>query len=91
MKINSVDSVGYVVSIGKMDNKKPTGPKRNLSQDKLELSGQARELAKPNLSSERLALIKQRIAENFYDQDEVLEEIASRMLKNPEFRKLFNR
>ena len=39
------------------------------------------------LTPERMALIQQRIASNFYDQDEVLETVAERILNNKDLRK----
>lgn len=43
-----------------------------------------------SLSEERLALIRQRIADNFYDQDIILQEIASQMMRSKEWLDFLN-
>ncbi|GEM_PF-1986596 len=89
MKINSLDNLGYVVSVERQVNAKPA--KHKSQADKLELSDQAKELSQGGtLTPERLKLIRQRIEENFYDQDEVLNEVADRMLKSKELRDFLN-
>jgi len=92
MKINSIDNLGYVISVKKAGAKQRVDPDENSHKDKLELSEEAKKLAqsKSGLTAERYDLIKQRIAENFYDQDEIMQEIATRMLKSPEIRNLLN-
>ncbi len=54
---------------------------RNFDKERSKLSGKAAVLAqaKSTLSAERIALIRRRIAEKYYDQEDVLEEVATRM------------
>ncbi len=92
MKINSIDNLGYVISVEKTGAKQRVDPDKKSHGDKLELSEEAKKLTqtKSGLTAERYDLIKQRIAEKFYDQDEIVQEVATRMLKNPEIRNLLN-
>ncbi len=92
MKINSIDNLGYVISVEKAGAKQRVNPDKNSRKDKLELSEEAKKMAqsRSGLTAERYDLIKQRIAEKFYDQDEIMQEIATRMLKSPEIRNLLN-
>ena len=84
MKIKAVDNLGYVVSVNKTNRSHAVNPEKRSDKDSLELSKEAKDMNKMNasLSPERLALIRQRIAENFYDQDEILTDVADRMLKS---------
>lgn len=86
MKINSIENFGYVVTVDRV--KMTNQSEKSKRTDKLEISAEARQLAKSKsaLTPERLELIKQRIAENFYDQDDVLKEVAERMLKSKELK-----
>ncbi len=54
---------------------------RNFDKERSKLSGKAAVLAqaKSTLSADRIALIRRRIAEKYYDQEDVLEEVATRM------------
>ncbi|MCB9066988.1 MAG: hypothetical protein H6629_04160 [Calditrichae bacterium] len=92
MKINTIDNLGYVISVEKAGPKKSVEPEKRPDQDKLVLSDEAKRLngMKSNLTPERLELIRQRIAENFYDQDEIISEVADRMLKSDAFRQFRN-
>jgi hypothetical protein len=45
----------------------------------------------PSLTPERIAEIVQRISENFYDRDDVLQVVAERILRSPELRSLLKR
>lgn len=93
MKINSFDNFGYVVSIdrvimGKRDRKEDSSDRK-----KLKASDRAKELAQSgsSLTPERLELIIQRIQENFYDQEEILKEVANRMLNSKELQELLKK
>ncbi len=91
MKINSLDNLGYVVTVDQIKMSKYIREEKPMNYDRLEISDKAKKLAqsKTSLTPDRAALIKQRIAENFYDQDEVLKEIANRMLKSNDFRDIY--
>ncbi|MGH1364382.1 MAG: hypothetical protein ACRBF0_12560 [Calditrichia bacterium] len=69
MKVDSIENASYVLSVGNIDM-------TDVSEDKKQKGCQ-------QLSDERLALIRQRIKEKFYDQDEILNEVAGNMLKSP--------
>ena len=86
MKINSLDKPGFVVSIDRTAMAKRV--KKEGPADKLDISDEAKKISQSNtsLTSERIELIRQRIAENFYDQDDVLNEVAERMMKSKELR-----
>lgn len=55
----------------------PDSPK-----DRIEISSQARDLAKLDLSSERLEEIRSKISSGFYDTDEVLGKVAEKISKD---------
>jgi len=72
MKVDSLENASYVLSVGELTmSESSEGKKQKGCQQ---------------LSDERLALIRQRIKEKFYDQDEILEEVAGNMLKSPQFK-----
>lgn len=50
-------------------------------EDKLEISEQAKVLNKENLQSKKVALIKERIANNFYNSDEVIKKVSQEIYK----------
>ncbi|RMF61120.1 MAG: hypothetical protein D6748_02430 [Calditrichaeota bacterium] len=91
MKINSLENFGYIVSVDRVKMAKQA-QKQHSETDKLELSDEAKQLNKTgsSLTPERIDLIRQRIAENFYDQDDVLNEVAERLLKSRELREFLN-
>ncbi|NOX36864.1 MAG: hypothetical protein GXO78_04930 [Calditrichaeota bacterium] len=61
--------------------------REDIRTDKAEFSREAKKMAKKQkaLSPERLQEIKRRIAEGYYDRDEILKEIAERMLNSKDF------
>lgn len=64
--------------IRKVDSKE----KENKSQkDKIEISEEARVLARADLSSQRLEEIRHKMQNNFYNSDEVLKKVAEEILK----------
>lgn len=50
-------------------------------KDKIEISSAARDLAKSDMASKKLEEIKQKIANKFYDSEEVINKIADAILK----------
>jgi hypothetical protein len=87
MKINAIDNLGYVVSVQKSGQDRPAKQEKRSEKDSLELSQEARRLSTMNssLTPERLDLIRKRISEDFYNQDEIIDEIANRMLNSNVF------
>lgn len=64
--------------IRKVDSKE----KENKSQkDKIEISEEARVLARADLSSQRLEEIRQKMQNNFYNSEQVLKKVAEEILK----------
>jgi negative regulator of flagellin synthesis FlgM len=59
----------------KTETAQPQDPK-----DKIEISSEARDLAKTELSQQRVVEIKQRIDSKFYDSNEVLSKVADKLL-----------
>jgi anti-sigma28 factor (negative regulator of flagellin synthesis) len=49
-------------------------------KDKIEISSEARDLAKTDMSQQRLEEIKQRIDSKFYDSDIVLNKVADKLI-----------
>ncbi len=88
MKLNSVDNPGYDVTADRIEMAK------RLPKDETPGKSNSVKTEKPlnpiypdsSLSPEKVELIIQRIKEKFYDKDEVLEEIAERMLESNEWR-----
>lgn len=51
-------------------------------EDKVEISEQAKVMNKENLQSKKLALIKDRINNNFYNSEEVTKKVAQEIFKD---------
>jgi hypothetical protein len=51
-------------------------------EDKIEISEQAKVMNKENLQSKKLAVIKDRINNNFYNSDEVAKKVAQEVYKD---------
>ncbi|MFA7421577.1 MAG: flagellar biosynthesis anti-sigma factor FlgM [Melioribacteraceae bacterium] len=54
----------------------PSSPK-----DRIEISSEARDLAKLELSTERIEEIRSKLASGFYDTDEVLQKVSEKLSK----------
>jgi hypothetical protein len=50
-------------------------------EDKLEISDQAKVLNKENLQSKKMAVVKERIDNNFYNSDQVLKKVSEEIYK----------
>jgi HPt (histidine-containing phosphotransfer) domain-containing protein len=90
MKVNQINNISYLSNLEKMGKIKKA--KSEQQTDRLEISKEAKALAKSsaNLSAERVAEINKRIEENFYDQKEVLDIVAKRILKSPNFKEFLS-
>lgn len=51
-------------------------------KDKIEISAEARNLAKTDFSSKRIDEIRQKISSGFYESDEVLNKVADKILSD---------
>jgi len=79
VKVTGVNnSVNYNNSVPKNEQVKPD--KKTGIQDKLEISDTAKELQSNKVKDPEV--IKQRIADKFYDSDEVLNKVAANILKD---------
>jgi anti-sigma28 factor (negative regulator of flagellin synthesis) len=66
--------------VTKSKNNKPEVAQNQDAKDKIEISSEARDMAKVELSSARLEEIRERINSKFYDSDEVQNKIADKVL-----------
>ncbi len=92
MKIDIINtSVVGVSSVTKINKKaaKTQTPKT----DKLDISREAKEMAKSKkmLQEKRLEEIRKRIAEGYYDREDVLREIAERMIQSTDLKEYINK
>lgn len=86
MKVKLINELNLVSKIQKI--KKVESPKANGKADRVEISQEAKKLAKAVgniLTPERLEHIKQRINDKFYEKDEVLKDVAQKILNSKEF------
>ncbi len=88
MKINEINHLNYVLNVKKSMKVKKIDQER--SADRAEISEEAKALSQSSnfLTPERIAEIKTRINENFYDKDEVLKTVAERILRSHNFQEL---
>jgi len=89
MKVDIIhSSLSSLVSIKKAQRS------RNVQQeaktDKMDISREVRQMVqkKKALSPDRIQEIRRRIQEGFYDRDEILREVAERILNDRNFRDL---
>jgi anti-sigma28 factor (negative regulator of flagellin synthesis) len=78
MEIKGIANNAFVAETPKntkSDSASSTDPK-----DKIVISAQARDLAKTELSSARIAELRERVNSGFYDSDEVLEKVSEKIL-----------
>ncbi len=92
MKIDIINtSVVGVSSVTKINKKaaKAQTPKT----DKLDISREAKEMAKSKkmLQEKRLEEIRKRIAEGYYDREDVLREIAERMIQSTDLKEYIDK
>lgn len=78
MEIKGISNGPLFVNKGK--NNKPEAAQNQDAKDKIEISSEARDMAKVDLSPVRLEEIRDRINSKFYDSDEVLNKIADKVL-----------
>lgn len=81
MKINNVNNSSIFKPNLNPKDEKHTGKKETPENiDSINISKEAKELAKQN-QAEKIALIKERISNNYYNKKEVLEATAKAILK----------
>jgi hypothetical protein len=79
VKVTGVNNnINFNNSVPKSEQVQPD--KKAVIQDKLEISNKAKELQSNKVKDPEV--IKQRIADKFYDSDEVLNKVASKVLKD---------
>jgi hypothetical protein len=79
VKVTGVNNnINFNNSVPKNEQVQPE--KKAVIQDKLEISDKAKELQSNKVKDPEV--IKQRIADKFYDSDEVLNKVASKVLKD---------
>lgn len=59
-----------------------TEANKSVSKDRIEISSEARDLAKTDLSTERLEEIRSKLSSGFYNSPEVLDKIAEKLSKD---------
>jgi anti-sigma28 factor (negative regulator of flagellin synthesis) len=90
IKVNEISKLNLVSNVKSVKKMNPVNKEKNA--DKVEISREAKELSKTTqgLSADRIAEIKKRIDEKYYDRDEVLKVVAERILKSPKFQDTIN-
>jgi len=63
-------------------NTKPEANTNTSSKDRIEISSEARDLAKTDLSAVRLEEIRTKLAGGFYNSPEVLDKLAEKLSKD---------
>lgn len=84
MNIKSVTNSGNTFPAGEPVSKSKE-VKENVSQsqvDKLELSAAAKKIQKNSAETNKLEEIKEKIANKFYDNDDVINHVANAILKD---------
>ncbi|PKL82205.1 MAG: hypothetical protein CVV24_11295 [Ignavibacteriae bacterium HGW-Ignavibacteriae-3] len=66
--------------VNKTKNSKPEAAQNQDAKDKIEISSEARDMAKVDLSPARLEELRNRVDSNFYDSDEVQNKVADKVL-----------
>ncbi len=87
MKIDFINNALNSIMGVERSHKMRAVQREDIRTDKAEFSREAKKMAKKQkaLSPERLQEIKRRIADGYYDREEVLKEIAERMLNSKDF------
>ena len=90
MKFDSTENLDSLLSLGGVEMAKSIKKDDHSEQDNQEYRNRAKKSdnLENALTPEKIELIKKRIAENFYDQDDILQEIVGQILNSEEFRKL---
>lgn len=78
MEIKGVSSGNFFVNQTK--NTKAEIDQQAEAKDRIEISSEARDLLKTELSAERLAEIRQKISDGFYDSEAVLQKVTDKLL-----------
>ena len=83
MEIKGISNNTNMVGSAKI-NKAESSPVSE-QRDKIEISGEAKELNKSESNSQWISAIRQKIASGFYNSDEVLNKISEKILKEFQF------
>ncbi len=79
MQVKGINNNVFSQTPSKVD--KPGSAGSSGKKDRIEISSQARDIAKSELGSQRLEEIKQKLNNKFYDTEEVLSKVADAILK----------
>ncbi|MEW6651945.1 MAG: flagellar biosynthesis anti-sigma factor FlgM [Bacteroidota bacterium] len=63
-------------------NQKSEAPSAASNKDKIEISSEARNLAKTEFSTERLEQIRTKLTGGFYNKPEILDKVAEKIIKD---------
>ena len=89
MKVDFVsNSLGSLMGVERL--RKPRAVQKEAKTGKTDISKEVRQMAqkKQAMDPDRLREIRRRIREGFYDRDDVLHEVAERILSDSRFRDL---
>lgn len=64
-----------------VSSSKSSSKSKNSSSDKIEISAEAKAMSVTSTESKDFSVINQRIKDNFYDSDEVINKVASAIIK----------
>lgn len=81
MAINKINNSGYPIEIPKLKKTKTTESGKSSTADKVNISKEARSLLEEQ-KVKKLEEIERKLQEGYYDEYEVLEKIADKILKD---------
>ncbi len=81
MKINPISNLNFIQNTQKGKAAEPK-EENQVSKDKIEISSEAKIKHQEKMESEKLEAIQNKIANKFYDSDEVIGKVAEGLLKD---------
>jgi len=86
MKINNITTTGSVLQQGSLSKKEKSVPQEKSKTDNINISTKAKEIVNAQeLDPKQRAQILRRLSSGFYDQEEILNNVAGEILKSEEF------
>ncbi len=83
MEVKGVSNNSAIIGSAKV-NKAENNPAAD-PRDKIEISGEAKELNRNESNSQWIGAIRQKVAAGFYNSDEVLNKVSEKILKEFKF------